>query len=65
MSKSEAAATATELLKIALSDIAAGNFWLAKSYLRDALVMSNKAGDKRRAGFIMLAMQRVTLAAKA
>lgn len=62
MSKFEAEAKAFEFLTLARADIVAGNYFLAKSYLRDAVRMANKAGCKRMAGFAMLAMQRVSAA---
>lgn len=65
MNKFEAANKANEFLAIALEDIRNGNFFLAKSYLRDALSYSNKARSLKLSGKIMKCMHIVTEAAKA
>ena len=62
MSKFEANAKVNEMLVQAMADIKAGNLFLAKSILSDALKLSNKAGTKRCSGFIMVAIQRVQFA---
>lgn len=63
MTKIDFEAKAVEFLKLAKLNISEGNFWLAKSYLRDAASMAQKAGHKRMAGFILLAIARVNAAA--
>lgn len=62
MTKVQANDKCGALLAQALEDIKAGNFWLARSILKDALSMSNKAGTKKRSGHIMLAVHRVNAA---
>lgn len=62
MTKFEAHNKANEFLVQALADLKAGNLFLAKSYLRDALSMSNKARTMKRSGLIMLAMGKLEAA---